>query len=134
MFEGFKLTTKEKAAIDGAWYWLVSNTRDEYRSVSLMKEENRGYGNRNDRGNAMAAKGMCICWFLKGVRVPGMPLRDCYYMRPAAIWFQGMGAERSGAAAINMPALEAAEAAYMDAFTRMQDADRAGRQAALNQA
>jgi hypothetical protein len=134
MFEGFKLTAKEKAAIDGAWHWLVSNTHDEYRSTAYMEYETKGYGNRNDRVPAMAAKGMCIRWFLKGVRVPDMPLRDCYHMRPAAIWFEGMGGHHSGSAANNMPALEAAEAAYMAAFTRMQDADRAGRQAALKQA
>jgi hypothetical protein len=119
MFEGFKLTAKEKGAIDGAWRWLVEYTRDEYRSTAYMKAETKGYGNSNDRIPLAAAKGLCLKWFLQGVNKPDLLLRHCFDMRPAAIWFQGMGAERSGAAAINMPVLEAAEKAYMAAFDRM---------------
>jgi hypothetical protein len=119
MFEGFVTTKAEKAAIEGAWYWLVSNTRDEYRSTRFMKDEHRGYGNSHDRVPLIAAKGMCLSWFLRGVNSPDGLLRDFYSCRPAAVWFQGMGAERSGGAAINMPALEAAVAAYDAAFARM---------------
>jgi hypothetical protein len=125
MFEGFKPTKTEKAAIDGAWRWLTENTRDEYRSNNLMKDEHRGYGNRHDRVPLIAAKGMCLSWFARGVACPNMLLADGYYMRPAAIWFMGMGADRSGAAAINMPAITAAVAAYDAAFKRMIDAGKA---------
>jgi hypothetical protein len=86
-----------------------------------MKQEHKGYGNAHDRVPLIAAKSMCLSWFLEGVRKPGVLLKDCYYMRPAAIWFEGMGAERSGAAAINMTALEAAVNAYQAAFGRMTE-------------
>jgi len=67
----------------------------------------------------IVAKGMCLSWFLKGVNKPEVLLKDCYFMRPAAIWFEGMGAERSGAAAVNMTALVGAVEAYNAAFARM---------------
>ena len=121
MFDNFRVTAAEKRAIEGAWNWLIANMRDQYRSMSFMKQEHKGYGNAHDRVPLIAAKGMCLSWFLKGVHVPGVLLKDCYYMRPAAIWFEGMGAERSGAAAINMTALEAAVNAYQAAFRRMTE-------------
>ncbi len=123
MFDAFKPAAAEKRAIEGAWNWLIANTRDQYRSASFMKQEHKGCGHANDRIPLIAAKGLCLRWFLEGVNNPGALLRDCYYMRPAAIWFKGAGAERSGAAAVNMPALEAAVASYDVAFKRMQAED-----------
>jgi len=124
MFEGFKPTTKEHAAIARGWEWLVANTHDKYRSKSFLKDEKNGYGNPNDRVPEIAAKGLCLSWFLKGVQSPDILLRDWYYCRPAAIWFTGMGTERSGNAAINMPVLMAAVEAYEAAFARMTAKDR----------
>jgi hypothetical protein len=124
MLEGFKTTTKERAAIAGAWEWLIANTRDEYRSKNFLKDEKNGYGNPNDRVPEIAAKGMCLSWFLRGVQSPDALLRDWYFCRPAAIWFAGMGTERSGNAAINMTALQAAAEAYEAAFARMTAKDR----------
>ncbi len=126
MFEGFKPTAKEKKAIEGAWNWLISNTRDEYRSANYMKGEQKGYNRHNDRVPLVAAKGMCLQWFLAGVQAPELLLRDCYYMRPATIWFEGMGAGRVGAGAINMPTLNAAVEAYKAAFGRMIARDKEG--------
>jgi hypothetical protein len=124
MFNSFKPTTKEKRAIEGAWRWLAANTRDESCSTSFMKQEHRGYGNANDRVPLIVAKGMCLQWFLQGVNAPEVLLRDCYRMRPAAIWFAGMGAARSGNAPVDMPALQAAVEAYRTAFERMQAEDK----------
>ena len=128
MFENFKPTAKEKQAIEGAWRWLVENTRDEFRSTNFMKQEHRGYGNANDRIPLIAAKGMCLQWFLQGVNRPDVFLRDCYYMRPAAIWFEGMGADavmdNHRRVALSWPKYQAAVEAYQTAFARMQTKDK----------
>ena len=119
MLDNFNPTKAEREAIEGAYRWITENTRDEYRSNDYLKQERNGYGKPNDKIPLVAAKGNCVKWFLDGVQAPDVPLRDCYYCRPAALWFQGMGAARSGNAAVNMPALTAAVAAYNAAFQRM---------------
>ena len=124
MFGNFKPTTKEKQAIEGAWGWLMANTRDEHRSASFMKQEHRGYGNASDRVPLIAAKGMCLQWFLQGANKPEVLLRDCYYMRPAAIWFEGMGADIVTNTANAFPRLTHAVEAYQTAFARMHAKDK----------
>ena len=123
MFDNFKPTAKEKQAINLAWRWLTANTRDEHRSTSFMEQEHRGYGNRSDRVPLIAAKGVCLQWFLEGVHTPEALLRYCYFMRPAAVWFEGMGAERSHSVVASMLVLQAAVEAYQAAFARMQTKD-----------
>lgn len=124
MFEGFKLTRAEHRSIDRGWSWLTENTRDTHRSHRFMLDETSGYGNRNDRVPQMAAKGMCLSWVRQGVIKPDVLLRDFYSMHPAAIWFQGMGAERSSEVIANIALLTEAVLAYDAAFKRMIDLEK----------
>lgn len=120
-FEGFNPTKKEREAIDAAYRYITENTRDEYRSNNFMKDE--AHAQQIPR---IAAKGNCVKWFLDGLKEPEKTLREMYYCRPAAIWFQGMGAEQVYNPAFNKkPILVAAVVAYDAAFKRMQDMDMA---------
>lgn len=136
MFEGFKPTRKELRAIDDAWCAIDEVTRDS-RLAYFTKEEKRGYGNRHDAVPMSAARGLMIQWTLRGIEKPDALLRDNFFIRPAAIWATGKGAELAhmGEASSEFVAtLEAGKAAYDAAFARMLDADKAAPDAAMRNA
>jgi hypothetical protein len=120
MFENFKPTKAETKAIDAAWSWLMDTMPSEHTCKSYMLDERRGYNRRDDKIPEIAAKGLCLKWFMEGVARPRVLLRDFYNRRPAAVWFTGLGAERAGAPdKLDMPLLVAAVAAYVNTYERM---------------
>jgi hypothetical protein len=125
MWEGYKHTKKERAAVDAAWFKVCALTGHDYRSERFMKDEARGYGNRNDRIGEQGAKALCVKWYLNGTQKPEALLADYYFIRPAAIWFTGYGASKAAALSIEDEALlTAAVEAHDAAFKRMIDSDR----------
>lgn len=125
MFEGFEVSQDQRHCIMHAWGLLVQYTRDEHRSVEYMRKERDGYGRENDSIPQIAAMGLCLQWFVEGLAQPDYRLAKAYYMRPAAIWFTGMGAEYHGKlGSLFIVACSRAVAAYQAAFKAMQARDQ----------
>lgn len=127
MFEGYKPTKREREAIDRAFYAVCELAGHDHRAEMFAKDEKRGYGNRNDSIPLAAAYGMCCKWFMHGVEKPDAMLRDHYFIRPAAIWFQGTGAYVANKGPINRDQLYMIQAgvdAHEDAFNRMMHRDK----------
>lgn len=127
-FDGFKTTKAESDLIARAFCRVEELGGHDYRLASFAKEESRGYGNSRDRVPLSAARGMCLTWFLRGIDDPGALLRDCYQIRPAAIYFQGFGADigaRGGITIGDTVLIASAVDAYDAAFKRMQARDKA---------
>ena len=104
MWNGYKPTTAEKKAIEGAYYYLADcQVGSRNRLDHWMKQERSGYGNRHDAIPAIGAKALCVQWFLEGVKRPDALLRDTFEMRPAAVWLQGLGARKSTGAPLLRP-------------------------------
>lgn len=135
MWTDYKPTKKERYLIEGAFRYIEDCHSPSGEIARLARDEKRGYGNRNIAIPMIAAKALCVKWFLQGVNNPDIMLRDYYHMRPAAVWVIGKGADRAtGAPAINKPALENAVAAHEAAFKRMMDKSTAALEAALKAA
>lgn len=127
-FYGFKATKAESDLIGRAFYRVEELAGHDYRLARFAKDEAKGYGNARDRVPLAAARGMCLTWFLRGIDKPDSLLRDCYQIRPAAICFQGYGADigaRGGIATEDRALIESAIAAYDAAFNRMMARDKA---------
>lgn len=119
--ENFDPTRKEKEAINTAYNWIEENAaRDSYTSKKFMQMEHKGYGNVNDRIPLLAAKGICVKFFMEGVEEPDMLLREQYDKRLAYLWFAGLGAKwRHEEKALPYDILVNGLQAWNDAFNRM---------------
>ena len=133
MFEGYKPTKSEAAAIERGFRLVAEVARDSYRVENCARDEKNGYGNTNDRVPLAAARGMVCKWFMQGFRSPDVLLRRNYYCRPAAIYMTGLGADLADQAstpgnwlrlAEAVSAAESAVDAHEAAFDRMQSADK----------
>jgi hypothetical protein len=139
MLDGYAPTKAETKAIDDAWHILCDLPRGNREIARLTTHEQRGYGRASDRVLRAAARALMVKWFLDGVSRPDELLRACYWIRPAAIYAQGFGAEWIMAAvpgqatATNqiLATMCAGVAAHEAAFKRMPDADNAALAAAF---
>lgn len=122
MFESFSPTRKEREAIRLGLSTISQICGHDYRIEQFVKDEHRGYGCRTDSVPLSAAQGLCIEWFLGGLRNPNILLRDYFFLRPAAIYFTGLGAEHSEELTLSQRLnIELAAEAYQTAFRRMID-------------
>lgn len=120
MWEDYKPTKAEREMIEGAYRYIAECHINTGELDKWMKQERKGYGDRNDAISTIAAKGLCVQWFLQGINKSDALLRDFYNIRPAALWLMGKGADRKQSApAINMPCLESAKQAHDTVFKRM---------------
>jgi hypothetical protein len=120
----FSPTTSERHAINKGFYRIEELTGHNSSCARYARDEHLGYGNRHDRIPLIAARGLCSKWFLEGLYSPDILLRDSYYLRPAAVWFQGYAANFANTYAGKFPDISAIEfgaAAYKSAFDRMLD-------------
>jgi hypothetical protein len=125
MWDNYKPTKAERAAIETAWQTVYELTGHDWRSQDFTKQEARGYGNRNDAIGLIGAKSLAVKWFFEGTQKPDALLADYYFCRPAAIWFKGYGAAKANViGADELAILEAGIAAHEAAFKRMQDENR----------
>lgn len=123
----FSPTASERRAIEKGFYRIEELTGHNWSCARFVREEHLGYGNKHDRIPLIAARGLCSKWFLEGLSAPGALLRNSYYLRPAAIWFQGYAANIANTYSNQLPDIsdiEAGAAAYKDAFDRMLDPTR----------
>lgn len=121
MWDNYKPTKKERAAIDAAWFRVHALTGHDHRSDMAMKEEARG----RDGVGTTGAKALCVKWYLDGTRKPDALLADYYFIRPAAIWFTGSGAFKAAALSIEDESLlSAGVEAHEAAFERMMNDER----------
>lgn len=120
MWDNYKPTKAERAAIETAWYKVYDLTGHDYRSAQNLKDEARGYGFRGDSIGKLGAMALCVKWYFEGPQNPETKLSDFYFCRPAAIWFRGYGASKAYALSIDDEAILAvACAAHESAFSRM---------------
>jgi len=128
MFEGYKPTNSERRAIQAGLDVILSHVRSDYEVMQHIKAETRGYGLTNDRVPLIAAKGICVSWFLDGAtNHAGALLRDWYNLRPASIYMTGLGASRLDLHKItqsDLSILRGAKEAYNNAFKRMNETNR----------
>lgn len=141
MWTGYSPNKKEREAIETAYGLLQNHYVGGYGALDRwMKEERRGYGNRNDAIPTIGAKALCVGWMLQGMtRHKDALLRDLYMLRPAAVWLIGKGGEiwaNKEKETINylIDVLEKAQAAHDAAFKRMMDKDHAALRASLEAA
>lgn len=128
--ENFSPTKNERAAIAKAFYAIETCGGHSTRFESLARQEHRGYGNRNDRVPLIAARGLCVKWFLDGLDDPSILIRQLYWARPAAVFFTGYGAHIAHTYCknlhssippsheLNLSTIRAGKAAYDAAFNR----------------
>ena len=113
-------TNAERQAINRAFYRIEELTGHNPRCAKFANDEHRGYGNKNDRVPVIAARGMCCRWFLHGFYNPSTLLRDSYWLRPAAIWFEGYGANIANTTpSVDISDIKAGLAAYDAALNRI---------------
>ena len=128
MWDNYKPTKAERAAIETAWQTVYELTGHDWRSQDFTKQEAKGYGNRNDAIGLIGAKSLAVKWFHNGVLSPGVKLADYYFCRPAAIWFTGYGASyiqpARGLSSDTLRILSEGVTAHEDAFKRMIDENR----------
>lgn len=125
MWDNYKPTKAERAAIETAWQTVYELTGHDWRSQDFTKQEARGYGNRNDAIGLIGAKSLAVKWFYNGTQKPDIKLSDYYFCRPAAIWFAGYGASKSYAISKeDEDLLAVAVAAHESAFKRMIESNR----------
>ena len=128
MWDNYKPTKAERAAIETAWQTVYELTGHDWRSQDFTKQEARGYGNRNDAIGLIGAKSLAVKWFFEGTQKPDALLADYYFCRPAAIWFKGYGASynrpQTGLSSSTLQTLVAGVQAHEDAFKRMQDENK----------
>lgn len=141
MWTGYSPNKKEREAIETAYGLLQNHYVGGYGALDRwMKEERRGYGNRNDAIPTIGAKALCVQWVLQGLtRHKNALLRDMYMLRPAAVWLIGKGgeiAEQKDKKTIEYLAevLANAHGAHEAAFKRMMDKDHAALRASLEAA
>jgi hypothetical protein len=138
MLDGYAPTKAETRAIDDAWR-ILRDLPNARQIRSLTTDEQRGYGRASDRVPRAAARALMVRWFLDGVSRPDELLRSCYWIRPAAVYVQGFGAEwitgtvQPGDAWTGqvLATMRAGVAAHEAAFKRMPDADNAALAAAF---
>lgn len=125
MWDNYRLTKGERAAIDCAWHAVYRLTGHDYRTERMTKDEAKGYGNKHDAIGIAGARALAVKWFHGGTQSPNIKLADYYFCRPAAIWFTGYGAAKANViGADELAILEAGIAAHEAAFKRMQDENR----------
>lgn len=125
MWDNYKPTKAERAAIETAWQTVYELTGHDWRTEDMTRQEAKGYGNRHDRIGLNGAKALAVKWFYNGTQQPDLKLADYYFCRPAAIWFTGYGASKAYAISVeDENTLEAGLTAHEDAFKRMQDENK----------
>ena len=125
MWDNYKPTKAERAAVERAWQVVYRLTGHDYRTERMTRDEARGYGNRHDAIGIAGARALAVKWFYSGTQNPDIKLADYYFCRPAAIWFTGYGAWKAYAiSAEDENTLEAALTAHENAFKRMIDENR----------
>lgn len=128
MLEDLRLTKAEREAIENGYYALRRFTRSDYELDNWAKQERSGYGNSRDKIPLICARALLVKWFLQGVKNPDVLLREAYMLRPAAIYFEGLGAfcaKREKIMPETLSDLEKCRAAYEAAFQRMHERDLA---------
>jgi hypothetical protein len=125
MWDNYKPTKAERAAIENAWQVVYRLTGHDWRTEDMTRQEAKGYGNRHDRIGLNGAKALAVKWFYNGTQQPDLKLADYYFCRPAAIWFTGYGASKAYAISVeDENTLVAGLTAHEDAFKRMIDENR----------
>jgi hypothetical protein len=125
MWDNYKPTKAERAAIENAWQVVYRLTGHDWRTEDMTRQEAKGYGNRHDRIGLNGAKALAVKWFYNGTQQPDLKLADYYFCRPAAIWFTGYGASKAYAISVeDENTLKAGLTADENAFKRMQDENR----------
>jgi hypothetical protein len=126
MLEDLTLTKKERDAINAAFSALSLYTRSDLELNDWAKKEQLGYGKRNDAIPLICAKALLVKWFLHGVHNPDQLLRDTFHLRPAAMYFEGLGAHclvRHKIIESDLVKMLIAKQAYEAAFARMHERD-----------
>jgi hypothetical protein len=125
MWDNYKPTKSERAAVENAWQVVYRLTGHDWRTEDMTRQEAKGYGNRHDRIGLNGAKALAVKWFYNGTQQPDLKLTDYYFCRPAAIWFTGYGASKAYAISVeDENTLEAGLTAHEAAFKRMIDENR----------
>ena len=125
MWNGYKPTKKERELIEKAFNFIHELFGCDSRIERAAKDEAKGYGIRCDGIPLIGAKALCVKWFMRGIKNPNQYLRYTYMLRPAAIYFMGLGASSVDRVIAHEGLLQKACEAHEAAFKRMHERDLA---------